>query len=327
MRLPSTVSRPKAAYLQKYDKFLIINADDFGCCKACNEAIKELFEAGKLHQASIMMNCGENTDEAAKWAAKHPRYYYAPHLTFTSEWYDRERFGWRPLAGGASIVDNDGRFYEYEKDFQANADQRDVRNEIEAQIRAFYSYGLKTYHADNHMGSLYGINPPAIEKITDAKVFLPKNNFLLKTTLEVLKKYNLAFRFPRNVLPENVPPDAELGDIPPIAVDILAKIYGLQAKKAGVRVIDHLIFPYEVKDFACYDEFYIATVERLKDIPEGVTETFFHPGKDGFDLKEMTGNSKQRIWEYKLLMDDDFWEELEEADIKVITYQEFVKYF
>lgn len=327
MRLPSTVTRPKEPNLQKYSKFLIINADDFGCCKACNEAIMELFEAGKLHQASIMMNCGENTEAAAKWAAEHPQYYYAPHLTFTSEWGDREKFGWRPLTDGKSIVDKDGVFYETEKQFQKNADWREVKNEIGEQIRKFFSYGLTTFHADNHMGSLYGINPPEIKKISDAKVFLPQNNFLFKATLDMMDMYGLAFRFPRNVLPENVPPDAELGDIPPIAVDMLAKIYGMQAKEAGVRVIDHLIFPYEVKDFACYCEFYIATVERLKNIPDGATETFFHPGKDGFDLKEMTGNSKQRIWEYQLLMDEDFWEELEEAGIKIITYKDLIECF
>lgn len=322
--LPSTVSKLRDS---RKGRYLIVNADDFGCCQACNEAVKDLFEKGALLQASIMMTCGRHTVDAAKWAAKEPGVYVAPHLTFTSEWRNRDEFGWRPIRDDCpSIVDKDGVFYETEKQFQKNAKKEDVEKEIRAQIIEFFSYGFhpsRFSHADNHMGSLYGINP-TLEKVTDAACFLPGKNMLLQTTLKTLGEYNLAFRFPRNILPNNVPPDAELDGIPVFALDLLAKIYGLQAKYYKVKVLDHLIFPYEVKYFETYEEYKWATMKRLKNIPYGVTETFFHPGVPGLDLDKMTGNTRQREWEYKLLSSKDFMGELRECGVEIINY-EFLK--
>lgn len=321
--LPSTVTAIRSSNKGRY---LIVNADDFGCCEACNEAVKDLFEKGALLQASIMMTCGKHTVDAAKWAAENP-VYVAPHLTFTSEWGNREEFGWRPIRKDCpSIVDKDGVFYKTEKEFQRYANPEEVKKEIRAQIVKFFSYNLSTFHADNHMGTLYGINP-TLEKATDAICFLPGKNKLLQTTLKTLGEYKLAFRFPKNILPENVPPDAELDGIPVFALDLLAKIYGIQARYYKVPVLDHLIFPYEVKNFETYEEYKRATMKRLKNIPYGITETFFHPGVPGLDLDKMTGNAEQREWEYKLLSSKEFKGELKENGVEIINYQFLKEYF
>ena len=40
------------------DKYLIINADDFGMCRAANMAVADLFEKGGITSATIMTPCG-----------------------------------------------------------------------------------------------------------------------------------------------------------------------------------------------------------------------------------------------------------------------------
>ena len=65
------------------EKYLIINADDFGMCRAANLATFDLFEKGGISSATIMMPCPW-APEAVKWAASHPE--YAVGDLMTSEW-------------------------------------------------------------------------------------------------------------------------------------------------------------------------------------------------------------------------------------------------
>ena len=55
------------------DKYLIINADDFGMCKSANDAIIELFECGAIKSSTIMMPC-EYAEEAVKFSIDNPQY-------------------------------------------------------------------------------------------------------------------------------------------------------------------------------------------------------------------------------------------------------------
>jgi predicted glycoside hydrolase/deacetylase ChbG (UPF0249 family) len=51
------------------DKYLIINADDFGMCRAANMAVADLFQKGGITSATIMTPCGW-AKNAGIWAKK-----------------------------------------------------------------------------------------------------------------------------------------------------------------------------------------------------------------------------------------------------------------
>ena len=52
------------------DKYLIINADDYGMCRAANFAVWDLFQKGGISSSTVMMPCGWAV-EACGWAARH----------------------------------------------------------------------------------------------------------------------------------------------------------------------------------------------------------------------------------------------------------------
>src|SRR5690606_21751979 len=86
---------------------IILNADDFGMCRAANEAITDLLHKGHLDSATVMVPCGW-APHALAFAAAHPTLSVGVHLVLTSEW---TRYRWRPLTGtGTSLVDEVGFF-------------------------------------------------------------------------------------------------------------------------------------------------------------------------------------------------------------------------
>ena len=98
---------------------------------------------------------------------------------------------WGPVyRDGAvdSLVTNEGYFCKDSKTFERQADPVQVRHELIAQIKMALQLGVNLTHADNHMGSLYG---------------LQTGRDFLKPVLEVCANYGLPFRLPRNLLLEN----------------------------------------------------------------------------------------------------------------------------
>ena len=85
------------------ERYLIINADDFGMCHAGNLAVFDLLQKGGITSATIMAPCPW-AKEAAVFAAQHPEYAIGLHLTTTSEW---STYRWGPVSRGdvSSLVD------------------------------------------------------------------------------------------------------------------------------------------------------------------------------------------------------------------------------
>ena len=117
------------------DKYLIINADDFGMSHSTNLAVFDLFEKGGITSATIMTPCGW-AKEAGDWAAQHPEYAVGVHLTFTSEW---GKYRWSPIYQGKtpSLRDKEDFMYHESDEFEENCDIDEVENEINAQIKRF----------------------------------------------------------------------------------------------------------------------------------------------------------------------------------------------
>ncbi len=292
------------------DKYVIINADDFGMCHSANLGVFDLFEKGGITSATIMTPCCW-AKEAGVWAAKHPEYAVGVHLTFTSEWGN---YRWSPIAQGdtSSLRDKEGFMYYESDEFEANADLEQIEKEIRAQVERFRSFGVEPSHLDNHMGSLYGIESGRFE--------------VLNLTLDMAGEYGLPFRFPGTFVPEMFKNDTL--DVK-IDQQLIAMVFDkvLQyAKVKGVAMPDFLIpGEWNGPQNDSYENFKEYIYELYRSFPNGITETYIHPALESEELKGISGAWHRRVWEHKLFSDPQTLQHIKACGIELINYRDLAK--
>ncbi|RAV10807.1 polysaccharide deacetylase family protein [Paenibacillus contaminans] len=278
-------------------RYLIINCDDFGQCKAANEAIIHLLEEGKVSSATIMPPAPA-FKEAAAWARSLKEPKVGLHLTFTSE-YEGNR--WRSLTGDPSLHDESGYMHMTIREFEEKAAPHAVGAEMRAQFRAVQEAGLTISHVDNHMGSLYGL--------ATGRSYLPQ-------VFRECGKRGLPFRIFRNVYEK----DPLLASIPN-AAGILAKVVAL-ADALGVAMPDYLLtHVYPVEEGETYESFKSMLIQKVYDLPEGVSETYIHPAVEDDELKSFLPSWQKRVWEFELMQDDDFAYAIKDAGVVMTDYR------
>ncbi len=126
---------------------LIVNADDFGIAEAVNLGIAEAHDRGIVTSASIMAT-GQSFEHAVALARERPELGIGVHLVLTEQ---------RPLAGTAvpTLVGPDGRFAPHAvelagRQLGARISLREVKVELDAQIRRVRAAGLAVTHFDGH---------------------------------------------------------------------------------------------------------------------------------------------------------------------------------
>ncbi|WP_160039480.1 polysaccharide deacetylase family protein [Paenibacillus sp. USDA918EY] len=278
-------------------KKLILNCDDFGQSPALNRAIMALLEEKKVSSATIM-TVAPGFEEAAAWTAKRRQSNVGLHLTMTSEF---EALRWRSLTGDPSLHDDSGYQYRTVKEFEQGAATRAVMKEIDAQYELARKAGIVVSHADNHMGSLYGMET---------------GRSLLPQTLWKVSRWKLPMRFFRHIDKE----DPLLGSLKDIERPV-AQVVAL-ADTFGVPIPDYLLsHPFGVEDGETYDSFKQSMIAKLYRLPEGVCETYIHPGVPDPWMQEHIPNYEKRVWEYRLPFDDDFAYALRDADVELTDYR------
>ena len=289
------------------DKYLIINADDYGMCHSANLAVADLFQKGGITSATIMTPCCW-AKEAGRWAAEHPEYAVGVHLTFTSEWGN---YRWSPIAQGdtSSLRDSEDFMYHESDEFEKNCDIDQVEKEIRAQIERFKSFGVAPSHLDNHMGSLYGIETGRFE--------------LLNLTLAIAGEYGLPFRFPGTFVPEMFANDTLAVKID---LDMIKMFYDkvLAFAKANNVAMPDFLIPGEWNgpQNDSYENFKEYIYELYKSFPNGVTETYIHPALESDELKGITGAWHRRVWEHKLFSDPQTLQHIKACGIQLINYRD-----
>ena len=262
---------------------LVLNADDFGMCRAANRAVTQLLVAGHVDSATLMVPCPW-APEALAFAAARTDLDLGVHLVLTSEWTG---YRWRPLTGiGSTLVDDAGYFPADCRTVELHASDADVRAELSAQLDAALAAGMDVTHLDNHMGSVYGLET--------GRSFLPQ-------VFELAARHGLPFRLPRTVgmgLPDTFGP----------ALDQAAAA----ADAAGVVILDHLTtHPFELVGEGTPEEEDYASVKAgfldlLRATEPGVTEVFLHPMLDDDELGDVAGFAvAKRGFEHRLLADPD----------------------
>ena len=285
-------------------KYLIVNADDYGMCKAANTAINELFEGGWLKSSTIMMPCPA-AEEAVEFSKAHPEYAIGVHTTLTSEW---KKYRWKPLTDGKSLIDEEGFMWHESDQVEKHASLKDIEKEVRAQIDLAWKMGMKPSHIDNHMGSLYGHYTGRFS--------------LSKLALRICGDYGYAYRLftkaDKRICPKGTP------YILYCAATLVSKVWG---KKYNVVIPDYLLFPDWNNDMRVSYEVYRDTILKIwTDIPENeVTETFVHPSVETDELKGITARWQDRVWEYELMKDPYVHKYLKDHDVELISYRELIK--
>lgn len=286
------------------NKYLIVNADDFGLCESANKACMELFETGNLLSSTIMMVC-PGAEEAVKFAIDHPEYAIGVHTTLTAEW---QKYRWKPLTDGKSLLDKEGFMWHESDMVELHAKSSEVEAEIRAQIDKAHAMGMKPSHIDNHMGSLYGYNTGRFG--------------FLKMALRICHDYGYAYRVPLYVTKSTTP-----RGVPYPLFKALTGLIRYWVKKYDVITPDYLIFPdWKVPHIReSYESYRRIILDVWTNIPDGVTETFIHPAVESDELKGITNAWQCRVWEYELMKDPYTHQYLKDHGIEMITYRDLIK--
>lgn len=133
--------------LSTVTRFLIVNADDFGCSEHTVDATIECFQRGVLSSATLMPNMPA-FEKAAAFAREHPGFSYGLHLCLTDE---------QPVSDPAAIptlIGPEGRFWRTPEFFQRALIGRiagdDIRRETLAQLVRMKEMGIPVRHLDAH---------------------------------------------------------------------------------------------------------------------------------------------------------------------------------
>jgi len=285
--------------IDKREKYLIINADDFGMCHSVNLAIIKLFETNAISSASLMTPCPWAV-EVGEFCISHPEVNVGVHLTFTSEW---KNYKWGPVTRNKSVislVNKYGYFPETSEEFERNAKEEEVEIEIRNQIELAYKLGVNPTHIDNHMGSLYGFS---------GKSFIP-------IVFNFCKNYNLPFRLPKKLLPE-------LGQ--QLTQDLIELHMALvsKAREMNIPLIDFLIsYPYDLSTYSDYPSFKRMIINLIRRLRPGVSEIIIHPSIESDEIKAINPTWEKRVWEYFIFRDDDVKRVIKEEKINIISYKD-----
>ena len=284
-------------------KYLLVNADDFGMCRAANEAVFDLFRRGCLKSSTVMIPCPA-AEEAARFAAENPQYAIGVHLTTTSEW---DTYKWGPLTGAKSLKEETGFMTHHAADAESRADLKELEAELKAQIEQARAWGMEPSHLDIHMGSLYGHNTGRFE--------------VMELTLRICGEYGKAFRLFTDA--------HELVPFPGMTIEMQQQLLGMirpWAQKYGVPMPNYLLMPNWTEDLRTSYEHYREEILKIwVNIPEGITETFVHPCIENDEMKTIIRSWRDRVWEYQLMGDPYTHQYLKDHGVELISYRDLVE--
>jgi chitin disaccharide deacetylase len=282
------------------ERFLIINADDFGLCSSVNEAIGQLYAQKRITSASMLASSSCAADAAAY--ALETGLPVGIHWTLYSEWQEE------PFAGAASaeavpsllvrgLLPADGGRQ------AKKAQSGDVTRELDAQASSLMQRGIPIDHADSHGGTLYG---------TNGRLF-----FL--NAFRMCRKYRLPFRFPRS----GIFLKRQLGAEPSNAIRAAHRAVVTLADLYQVLLPDDMLTnPYPVKQIGSYEDLREYYLREIKELKSGVTELFLHPSMPDPKLYKRTPEWQKREWEYRLLVEPEFHELIKAESIRLISWKD-----
>lgn len=136
------------------NKYLIINADDFGMSSEFNQAICYLMSQGIVSSTSLMAN-GKAYQEAIQYIQKYDLKNVGVHLTLTCDGFENDnKITYSSVTRSNTLEDENGVLFCSYRDLATNASDEDIINEIYSQIMKVKNEGIEFTHIDNHMYSI-----------------------------------------------------------------------------------------------------------------------------------------------------------------------------
>jgi chitin disaccharide deacetylase len=277
-------------------KYLIINADDFGVQPSTNKAITELFNKGLISSSSLLTVSAYSAEAARLSSVGNLN--VGVHLTINS---DDQTDRWHSNSPAQSLNDNKGLLFDMKK-LAVKSKSKDVTAELEAQYQYMVDNGCQPDHADNHCGTLYGIN----------------GRLFFMNAFRFCKKHDLPFRFPLN--PAYLARQFN-GKAPAPLVWAHAVIRRI-AENFELRLPDDMLsHPFSIKKIKSYEDLQNYYIREIRNIGYGVTEVFLHPSYPLDD--EPTQNESEwlkREYELKLLKSGDILALADKENIKIVSW-------
>jgi hopanoid biosynthesis associated protein HpnK len=297
-RLAPAPAAPRRAVVEKMERLLIINADDFGLSPGINRGIIEAHRRGVVTSASLMAT-GDAFDDAIALSRAHRDLSIGVHLTLV------EGAPVRPPGEIPSLVGPDGCFLKSLGAFlkmwlMGRVRPEHVAWEFEAQVEKVLGRGVEIDKLDSHMHLhvLPGILP---------------------SVLAMARRYGIrAIRRPVERLRyrREFPGLAALARR--AALSAVAAVQGRLIVESGLCTPDHFSGIAESGALTERD-----VVRILRDLKPGVTEVMAHPGYHDV-VVERWGESRRYHREEDLtaLVSPAVKKLLQEQGIELITFRE-----
>lgn len=235
---------------------IIVNADDLGLSPSVNTAIFDVFRAGNLSSATLMVNM-PGTEDAVEGKKEFPGLAVGLHFCITEG---------TALFGASSLTGPDGRFVDrgtiFKRSLLGRLRSADVRAELLAQLARMEELGVVPTHVDSHQ------HVHMIPGVLDAM-------------LPVLRERNLPVRA---VSPPAGTVNASLGHPTKALKQWLNHRFAKRLhRRAGVRSNDVLVSIHDLEDPGPYDA---ATYKELvgRAPASAVVEVMVHPYILGADV-------------------------------------------
>ncbi|MCX6899165.1 MAG: hopanoid biosynthesis-associated protein HpnK [Verrucomicrobia bacterium] len=279
-------------------KQLIITGDDFGYSRTVNEAIIRARREGFLTSASLMP-CGFDFEYAAEQARQTPKLSVGVHLCLL------QGRAVLPHVEIPALTDADGNFHNNPfvfglKLFVVPGVRRQIERELRAQMAKFLATGLRPAHINTHMHlHAHPVVFPIIAQLGREHgirfLRVPRQNF--RSLL--LDRRFFARKLARGLF-------------------FWVLSAGLQAKikRAGFRHPDAI---YGLLQTGHLDETYLLRV--LRQIGEGVTEIYFHPGADDDPILQRWQPDYDHAAETAALLSPRVKQLLQELGIQLIGFE------
>jgi chitin disaccharide deacetylase len=289
---------------------LIVNADDFGLTTGVNRAISEAHCDGVVSSATLMAN-GPAFEDAVKTAKDDPSLSVGCHVVLIDG---------APVSPAARLDTmlavrsaEPEKFYGSLSAFAARAmlggfDREQLVEEITAQIRKIQAAGIEVTHLDSHKHA--HIFPEILAAMLRAAKICGVR--AIRSPFVPMKAIMAQQFAGKRVLMKRY------GQVR--VLNMFAPAFRRQLERSGLRAPDGIIGVIETGVLDA-----VLLRQALTSLPEGTWELVSHPGYADADLRAAhTRLVESRERERSLLTSPELKEFLQQQDIRVIGYGEFV---
>ncbi|GAB4213280.1 MAG: carbohydrate deacetylase [Roseiflexaceae bacterium] len=272
------------------DRVVIIHADDIATCHAANAAFAELWAAGAVSSAALIVP-GPWFGAAAAFCRDTPAVDMGVHLALNAEFATCR---WGPLSTrdpASGLLDKQGYLHATVAATLALADPEAVARELHAQVAQALAAGIDVTHIDAHMFT--AAHPP-----------------FFAAYLAVALEHRLPLFFPG--LAEL---DRFAGDDPEQRESFQQRVQ--QLEQHGLPVFDATTFlPLGLEPHG------VDVALRLIDsLRPGLTMLILHPLHDTPEARALTPDWPSRVSNYQTCLSQELREHIQRSGVQLIGYR------